>query len=206
MTSKQNTTVRIVITESERDPHGEALYEHWRVSAGGPIDDSGPRSAKEDTKQPLGTSVDTMRSRTVPDTTGSTIIDSRVDGTSLKNTEIRRDTLRPVEKISQGQAEVTFTDPDQISNTDDDSSYNNERVTSPSAVSDSGSDIDDVRGNAEAVMYLKACALYRVTPSYHFRQCVSDLDVSMQHRTLGDVGIKAIATALVVHTLRFFSF
>lgn len=48
------------------------------------------------------------------------------------------------------------------------------------------------------VMYLKACSMFKVTPSTYFLEHLSNLDVSMMNRNVGDMGIKAIATAMVV--------
>ena len=57
------------------------------------------------------------------------------------------------------------------------------------------------RHTKSQLLYIRACAMFKVTPSSHFLQHLTGIDVSMEHRTLGDTSIKAIATTLVVITL-----
>lgn len=86
----------------------------------------------------------------------------------------------------------------------DDNADNNSDVQDDvtGSVSDSSeSDGDDVNSCSKPdcrLIYLKACSLFQVTPSNYFLNHLSDIDVSMHNRTVGDVGVKAIATAMVV--------
>lgn len=62
---------------------------------------------------------------------------------------------------------------------------------------DDDTDVPEYQTHYQNV-YQRACSMFKVTPSNYFLKHLSDLDVSMQDRVVGDVGAKAIATALVV--------
>ena len=62
-------------------------------------------------------------------------------------------------------------------------------------------DVTEETPNYENV-YMRACTMFKVTPSNCYLKQLSNLNVSMQNRTLGDSGIKAIATALVVSGIK----
>ncbi|KAL4230315.1 Leucine-rich repeat-containing protein 74A [Mactra antiquata] len=63
---------------------------------------------------------------------------------------------------------------------------------------DLSNDIDHTERNRQ--VYLKACARYHVTPSTYFLRHVSCIHVPLQNHALGDLGAKAMATALVKNT------
>jgi hypothetical protein len=54
-------------------------------------------------------------------------------------------------------------------------------------------------------IYLKACILFKVTPSTFWYRHLTTVKVPLQNHAIGDIGVKAMATALVVRKAPPFS-